>query len=148
MKRLPTSYPAYSATIRPDRRLRALVLASGIGLAAAGVLAVSFVPVAPGWRVLLAAAWSVLAACELVRLRHRCVSVTAYRVYADGSLDLLHAEGARSGRLMAGSVLYERVGWLRVALPDGGTWGELVAGNCRKNKGWRRLQVIFRHRSA
>jgi hypothetical protein len=124
------------------------VLASGIGLAAAGALAVCFLPVAPYWRVLLASAWGALAAFELVRLRRRSAPVSAYRVYADGSVDLLQADGASAGRLMPGSVLYERVGWLRVAAVDGGAWGELVAGNCRKNKGWRRLQVIFRHRSA
>lgn len=145
---MPTSYPAYSATIRPDGRLRALVFASGSALIVAGAVAIMFLPVAPALRPLLAVGWITLAASRLVRLRRKTAPLRAYRLYADGSLDLMHTVGARSGRLLPGSMLYERVGWLRVASGEGGAWGELIAGNCRKNKEWRRLQVIFRHRSA
>lgn len=145
---MPTSYPAYSATIRPDGRLRACVHGSGIVLVLAGALALISLPVAPAPRLLLAAAWVALAAFKLVGLHRRMTAVRAYRLYGDGSLDLVYAAGARAGRLLPGSVLYEGVGWLRVASADGAAWAELVTGNCRKNKEWRRLQVIFRHRSA
>lgn len=142
------SYPAYSATIRPDARLRALVFASGIALTVAGALAVISLPVDPALRLAMAAAWTAFTVLTLVRQHRRALSVHAYRLYADGSLDLLDVDGARSGRLLAGSVVCEHVGWLRVGSPDGCVWAELVRGNPRKNKEWRRLQVIFRHRSA
>ncbi len=145
---MPTSYPAYSATILPDDRLRALVFVSGIVLGAAGACATACLAVAPQWRLAIASAWIALTLSALLRLRRRSLAVTAYRVYPDGSLDLQLRDGMRAGRLLPGSVLYERVGWLRVASSDGAAWAELVTGNCRKNKGWRRLQVIFRHRSA
>ena len=119
-------------------------------LALLGLVAAASVPgnIMPGLG--LGAGWAVLVVVHLVRQRRRSTAIEAYRLYPDGSVDLLDRAGsAGAGRLLPGSVLYERIGWLRFeAAGKDGSWAELIVGNARKSDEWRRLQVIFRHRTA
>lgn len=139
------SSAAYSALIQPDRRLRYLVLGSGTLLAALGVLVIFLLPLAAHWRVLLLAVWLMIIAIELTPILHAYRLSRGYRLYADGSIEIRGPDcGRRAAVYAAGSIILPRLAWLRVRAADGICWGELLAGNPRKNKEWRRFQVICR----
>jgi len=135
----------YSVSIKPDRRLRYWVLGSGTLLAAIGVLVILLMPIAARWRVLLLAAWLLMLAVELAQTWCAYRDSCGYRLCCDGSIDILRPDGGRRAAVYAaGSVIGARLAWLRVRTTDGTCWGELIAGNSRKNKEWRRFQVICR----
>lgn len=135
----------YSASIKPDHRLRYLVLGSGALLAAIGVPVILLMPLAAHWRVLLLAAWLLMLAAELALTWRAYRDSRGYRLYCDGSIDIMRPDrGRRAAVYAAGSVIGTRLAWLRVRATDGTSWGELIAGNPRKNKEWRRFQVICR----
>lgn len=145
MPTLRPSSAAYSTLIRPDHRLRRLVLGSaalGTGL---GALIVLELPLAPALCRLAAVAWLAAGLAGLAKTGQAYRLNFAYRIFGDGSVEVLTAGGGtRAATIAAGSRLEERLGWLRFRAADGSCWGELVAGNSRKNKAWRRLRVIFR----
>lgn len=96
----------------------------------------------------LATAWLAVNAWELWRLWRAWAPVSAYRLFPDGTVEIELDEGALAARFRAGSLCLPSAVWLRVRAEDGRSWGELLAGNSRKNKEWRRLQAICRQVSA
>jgi len=48
-------------------------------------------------------------------------------------------------RLLPGSMLLRRVGWIRWDDGCGRQYAELLRGRSRESDDWRRLQVIWRH---
>jgi hypothetical protein len=68
------------------------------------------------------------------------------RMSAGGELLLLDPLGNwHTARLLPGSVLLRRIGWIRLETGIGQRCAELVRGSCRESDDWRRLQVIWRH---
>ncbi len=121
------------------------MLGSGVLLGLVGALIIALLPLAVRWRVALAAGWTGVAAAGLARTAGAYRRSIGYRLYADGSIDvLLPGSGRVAAVYAAGSVILPRVAWLSVRAADGYRWGELIAGNPRKNKEWRRLLVICR----
>lgn len=111
-----------------------------------GLLVVCTWPIDPGWRVVLAIAWGAFGWRELSSLRRAYVTYGYIEVGIGGTIRLSGADHATVvAQLAPGSVLLERIGWLRMETPGGDKIAELVYGNPRKNKDWRRLQVIWRH---
>ena len=90
-------------------------------------------------------AWLLLTGREIVRLAVAFHRNAGYRLYADGSVDILsHRGGRRRATLAAGSLVLGGVAWLRFQPASGPCSAELLAGNSRKDQDWRRLQVICR----
>ncbi len=140
---MPTSSTRYSSEILPDSRLRLAVAASAsLCLLLAPALGAMLTP---GWRVPAAASVFALTAVELARLLRSQRAARRYRLYGDGAIEVVAADGGLSlASLASGSVLLPGVAWLRIRAAGGRAWGELIAGNPRKNKDWRRLCVILR----
>lgn len=143
---MPPSSATYWTSIRPDWRLRALVIASGTIFLLAGLALIAGLPVPGPARGAAIVLWTAWAARELrVHLRaYRRWS--GYRIAADGDIGLLHGSREHRGRLLPGCVVLPGVAWLRLAGQGGPAWGELVRRDSRESEAWRRLQVIFRHR--
>lgn len=121
------------------------MLGSGALGTALGLLVILDLPVSLPLRLPAAAAWAFTGLAGLLQTHSAYRTSLAYRVFGDGSIEILTASGGtRAAALAAGSRLEERLGWLRIRAADGGCWGELVAGDARKSKAWRRLRVIFR----
>ena len=140
------SSTAYSAEIRPDERLRRIVLLSGVVLGVTGVAVILTMPMHP--LVLLAACggWLGFSYSELARLRRGYSRCYRLRFAASGDLWLLGAEGTwQPARLLPGSLLLRRVGWIVLRSAGSGRFAEPIRGHCRKDSDWRRLQVIWRH---
>lgn len=111
-----------------------------------GLVVIAAMSIPPVQRLLVACAWLLLAGRQLrSALRHNA-TVTRIRVYADGSAAIADPGGCwRPATLAPGSIVLERVAWLRLDVPGASHGGELLAGNSRKNNDWRRLQMIWRH---
>ncbi len=143
---MPASSNAFEAGIRTSETLRTLVVASGWSLLVAGLVCVTGLPLLPLQRIAVGVVWLVLVAREIRRLQCAYIRYRYIRVFHDGSVSLMSARGtAVAARILPGSMLLRGIGWLRLKSADGARCSELVCGNCRKNKGWRRLQVIWRH---
>ncbi len=140
------SSTAYAAEIRPDRKLRCFVLATGFSVALLGTLAIVFAT-APGWaRIPAVVVWAVFSCRELVLLRRGWQRCRGVRLLANGDVEIRSGNGAwEQARLEDGSVLLRRFGWLRLSTNDGTGVQELICGCCRGDRDWRRLHVIWRH---
>lgn len=137
---------AYSACLTPDRRLRSIVVGTGWLLAAIGFLLIVTLPFAPWLRLFAGLVWVAWSIAELRRFRNGYGQVFSIRVMAGGAIELRNGEQEWvEARLQNGSVLLRRYAWLRLKLPDGGHFAELIRGNSRESQQWRRLQVIWRH---
>ena len=146
---MQTSSARYSSEILPERRHRRAVLASGVRLAALGAAVLVTMPI-PIWiRSAAAALWLGYSGVSGLRLAKTYRSVAGYRIFADGSAEVVRTDGRRVvARLAAGTVLLPRFAWLRLSAPELGPLAELVAGDPRSSQQWRRFQVICRHVAA
>ncbi len=140
------SSAAYSATLRADSLWRRVALGSGLLFGLFGLVVVASLPIGIGWRGLMALAWGMIVATELlmlIRAYRACVAVT---VHTDGRLEIERTGGEyQSGRLLPGSVVLRRWAWLRMALPAAPAWGEPFGLRTQDREQWRRFQVICRH---
>ena len=135
----------YCSTIRPENRLRSVVLGLGFLLFAVGSGTILTLPLAVHWRAAMLLLWVAIAAVETALLLRAYCRYACYRLYADGTIEMTTRAGDhRLGRFAAGSVILPGIAWLRIRPAVGPAWGELIAGNSRKNKEWRRLQVVCR----
>ncbi len=123
-----------------------MVVATGAAACLGGAAATVLLPMAAGLRWAAAATWHAYSLLELARLVRAYRMVAWLAVAADRRVVLTLRDGDLvAARLMPGSLILRRLAWLRLK-PDGGReYGELLCGNSRKNKHWRRLQVIRRH---
>lgn len=137
---------AYLTEIYPDVRLRRVVLATGALLAVAGALLIAHLPWPPVERLAIVFAWSAGVTWELTRLRRAYAGCRALRFSSEGDIAVLgHDLEWHTAAMASGGLLLRRVGWIRVTSGPGDTFGELVCGNCRLDRNWRRLHVIWRH---
>lgn len=101
-------------------------------------------PVAVPVRMVLAAVWVFVGVHEFYRWSRAAACVLELRIMADGRVRYRGPrQTAGDATILAGSLLLERFAWLRLALSNGHTYGELLAGD-RRDPGWRRLHVIWR----
>ncbi len=140
------SSTVFVAGIRSSQTLRTLVVASGWLLLLAGLVCVMALPMPLHQSVAAGIGWLLPVAWQLRRLRCAYMKYRYIHVFHDGRASLVSARGtAVAARILPGSMLLRSIGWLRLESVDGTRSSELVYGNCRKNKGWRRLHVIWRH---
>ncbi len=136
----------YSAELRPDAVLRRIVLLSGSIFGVAGVVLILTLPLPAAALISGSGAWLVSCVWELVKTRRGYVLCRRLRVSANGDILQLDPDGVwHAARLLSGSVLLSRIGWIRLENTRGQKYAELVRGECRESDDWRRLQVIWRH---
>ena len=94
---------------------------------------------------ILVAVWLGWGLSELRRFRRGFGRVRRIGIDAAGRAYVLGRAGERrSVRLLEGSALWQKVGWLRVRFDDGLVYAELLWFGQVKPELWRRLQVIWR----
>ncbi len=136
----------FSAELRGDTRLRRLVQVAAAASAITGVLLLAGLPYHPSLKLLAGAAWIVLCVVEFYRMTRAWARFRAFRIGPGGDVRVLDNDACwRPARLLSGSVLLRRYGWIRLQGPDGMRYAEPLSGHCRKSAAWRRLQVIWRH---
>ncbi|MBT8098614.1 MAG: hypothetical protein KJO82_02630 [Gammaproteobacteria bacterium] len=93
--------------------------------------------------------WLAVCGIELCRMFHFYRRVRRYRVYGDGTVDRIAADGSiRAATVATGTVVTSAIAWLCTRDENGRGGCDLISGNSRKNKEWRRFQVICRLRTA
>ncbi len=122
------------------------MLLSGLLFTLLGLVVILTSPL-PGWPKSLASlSWLGCLVFGIFGLLSRYRRIVGYRLYADGSVEFTYRDGSRgTGQLASGTVLLPGLAWLRVRASHAAAWGELVAGDSRTSKQWRRFQVICRH---
>jgi hypothetical protein len=137
---------SYWAELHPEARLRRVVLVSGMLLLAGGVAMVCLIDGPPTWKIAGGVMWFGVSAFRLWQLGHAYVENGILRIAADGTLEIEGMDGRRrTASLASGSFAVQRFAWLRISLPSGATYAELVRGTARESEEWRRFQVIWRH---
>ena len=140
------SSSAFLTELEPVPWLRWLVLISGSVMLLLGLLIIYLMAVNPAVRFMTASAWLPIGLLELRRIAHGYRNCERLRIFADGSAAIADATGTWcKASLRPGSVVLDRVAWLRIDAGQGRRFAELLVGNSRKNNAWRRLQVIWRH---
>ncbi len=136
----------YSAELRPDALLRRVVLVSGMVFAVLGVVLILTLPLHAAALIAGSVGWLLLCARELVVAGQGFSYCCRLRIAVDGHILLLDPDGVwQPARLLSGSAVLRRVGWILFETSEGRQFAELVRGRCRESDDWRRLQVIWRH---
>ncbi len=140
------SLHAYSAELHPEPRLRRLVQGSGLLLFLLGLLLTVQLPVAAGYKSLVAVFWLALSVYEWLSNRLAYARSGILRIDAEGRIERRNGAGAwQVHGLRSGSVVLPRLAWLRLTADDGLRYAELLCGDARESNDWRRFQVIWRH---
>ncbi len=140
------SSSTYSSCLRPDPWLRLLVDVSAQLLIIAGIAVSLTMSLDALLRLLLTLACIVLGRFELRRLRRGQQACTAIRIMHDGSVRIRDGnETWLAAALESGSIVTNSLAWLRFQRADGVMIMELLRGDARYCRDWRRLQVIWRH---
>lgn len=136
----------YSSYLTPDRRLRQLVTTSGRLLAVAGLTVILTLPLDAALRYPGGVVWGLLSIRELSCFHNGFRAYRALRLAADGELWLLnHHHEWLPAKVLNGSVVLRNLAWIRIRSPYGKRYAELLFGDGRQCREWRRLQVIWRH---
>ncbi len=69
--------------------------------------------------------------------------VTGLRLKSDGSIALFAGGRAVSATLASGTVVLQRVAWLRIRGPDGSRYGELLLARHAESEAWQRFQLLW-----
>lgn len=137
---------AYSASLTPDPWLRIVVLTSARLLIAAGLVLILTMNLGTGVRSVASLVWLGLGYCELRRALRGFDDCIALRIRPGGEIELQNRDGEwLPGELQSGSIVLQRFAWLRVRRSSGALHIELLRGDARSCRDWRRLQVIWRH---
>jgi hypothetical protein len=136
----------FETVLTPEPRLRQCLLVFG-GLAMiTGFMLIVLMPLAPVWRILLAAGWVGESLRELRGFARGARRLCLIRLDADGNITAIGPDGRFEHlALLSGSMVLSRLGWLRVQFPDGSRYGELLRGDPARDLEWQRLQLIWRH---
>jgi hypothetical protein len=126
--------------------LRRGVLLCGVILGVTGIAVILTMPMHPLALLAACCGWLILCYSELARLHRGYSRCCRLRFGASGEIWLLGTDREwRPARLLSGSILLRRVGWIMLQSAGGGRFAEPIRGHCRKDPQWRRLQVIWRH---
>lgn len=140
----------YAVQIKPDPRLRRLLLACGALLYALGAALLIGLPLALLPKFALLAAWLAHGAVEWRRQARGYRRVAGIRIRESGALDCIDSRGKQEpAGLMGGSFVLRRLAWLRLNFADGSHYGELLSGDAQRHPAWHGLQLTWaqcRHR--
>lgn len=136
----------FSAELQPDALLRRLVLLSGASLAVLGVALILSLPLRGAVLFSGSVGWLIFCAREIFIVGRGFSYCRRMRISVGGEILMLDPDGEwQPARLLFGTVVLRRVGWILFETSDGRRFAELLRGRCRESDDWRRLQVIWRH---
>jgi hypothetical protein len=122
------------------------VLGIGFGLGLVGIVLIAILPLGAVARACMAVLWCATTTWELAGIVRAWRNCQAMRLTPDGDLVVLGGDREwHAAALAPGSVLLPRIGWMRLRVDGGPPFGELVRGERRCDRSWRRLHVIWRH---
>ncbi len=137
---------AYSACLPSNRALRLFVLLSGLCFTITGAVLVLAMPLALLPRLAVAGLWLLANGYDIERQRRAYRQYRGLRLDCEGRVELRNRHGEWLGaRLLPGSFVLRRFGWIRISDERGRVFAEPVRGQCRASRDWRRLQVLWRH---
>ena len=111
-----------------------------------GSVLILLMPLAPVWRIVLAAAWVGESLRELRGLARGAARLRCIRLDAEGNISGVGPDGRLEAlTLLSGSIVLSRLGWLWLQFSDGSRYGELLRGDPARDLEWQRLQLIWRH---
>jgi len=126
--------------------LRCTVLLTGALAAVLGLVMILTMPLDFGLLLSTGLLWSLITLRELLHARDAYLRYCLLRLDSTGKVTLIAANGdSQAATLLAGSIVLDRVAWLRIESLDGLRCAELMRGNSREDHQWRRLQVVWRH---
>lgn len=139
------SSTVFSTELRPDRRLRLLLLIFAAIAAIAGLLLIVHLPMSVISRTALALSWLLWCCIEIFLLRRAWAQVSRIGINQLGEVWVIDIDGARwPASLQRGSVVISRFAWLKIRLEDGRKYAELVSGNAVEDCQWHRFQLIWK----
>lgn len=139
------SSAAYEAELEPNDRLRAGVLGFACCSLIAGALLILSLPAAVPLKAVLGFAWLLAGAAEFAACTRTMARIDRICIRSDGRVLAFDRAGVPHAlTLMPGSLVLDRLAWLRLRFEDGLRGGELLAGDAAENEQWRRLLVIWR----
>lgn len=139
------SSAGYAAELVPSRFLRLAVWSFGCGALVLGALLVLSLPVVAQLKTPLCLLWLASAAGELAAYRRGMSRIGRIRIRSERRAQGIDRHGAEQDlQLLPGSVVLDRVAWLRMRFEDGLEYGEVFTGHASGDKEWRHLLVIWR----
>lgn len=139
----------FETVLTPEPRLRQCVLLCGALAMMTGSVLILLMPLAPVWRLVLAAAWVGESLRELRGLARGAARLRFIRLDAEGNISGIGPDGRLEAlTLLSGSIVLSRLGWLWLRFSDGSRYGELLRGDPARDREWQRLQLIWRHSRA
>ncbi len=136
----------FETVLTPEPRLRQCVLLCGALAMITGSVLILLMPLAPVWRLVLAAAWVGESLRELRGLARGAARLRFIRLDAEGNISGIGPDGRLEAlTLLSGSIVLSRLGWLWLQFSDGSRYGELLRGDPARDREWQRLQLIWRH---
>ena len=136
----------FETVLTPEPRLRQCVLLCGALAMITGFVLIVLMPLAPVWRIPLAAAWVGESLRELRGLARGAARLRFIRLDAEGNISGIGPDGRLEAlTLLSGSIVLSRLGWLWLQFSDGSRYGELLRGDPARDREWQRLQLIWRH---
>jgi hypothetical protein len=95
-------------------------------------------------RLGLTGLWLVGGIWEISRFSRGAARTRTIRLEA-GESAIINRQGRQEPvQIMSGSLVLERLAWLRLKLPDGLIYGELLHGDPASCQQWRHLQILWR----
>jgi len=138
----------FSAELRPDKRLRRLVILSGAIAAIAGFSLIMHMPTGVLLRLTLALVWLIWCSVETGVLARSWAEVSRIGINQLGEVWVTDIAGHRlSVSLLRGSIVTRRFAWLRLCFEDGRKYAEFVSGNAVEDNQWHRFQLIWKQSS-
>lgn len=134
----------FAVTLRPGRRARYIVMLSGWILTLSGLVTALHMNL-PGFsRAMVASVWLAASILQLYRQGRAFRSVAALMIAIEESRVRVSIDSFGPCRLLPGSLLFDRFGWLWIELPGSRRYGELILSSEVAEDAWRRLQVVWR----
>lgn len=139
----------YSTEIAPERQLRLLVIASGVASMLVGMPILVAIDMDQRWTFLAGCIWLIASSRQLIVITFGYKRYRRLRIYGSGDAELQNRDGDwRPAKLLPGSIVLDKLAWLRFVAPDGSQHREFVRRRSAECEAWRRLQVIWRHLGA
>ena len=133
----------------PHRRLRRLPLLSGCAALLIGAVLIVRMPLPGLLRYPFCLAWLAFCVYEIQTYSRTAAALRVLRIRADGTVDGRLQDGRwQRLQMLPGSIVLSRIAWLRLRLPDGRNYGELLRHSAGDGRQWHRLQLIWRQNRA
>lgn len=139
----------YCAELKPDTRLRQLVVGCGLVSMVTGLVILAGMDLERRWTAAAAMIWLLASGWQLFVITSGYKQIRCLRIFGSGAVELeVPGGGWLAAKLLPGSIVLDHLAWLRIVTAEGCQHRELVRRKSSENEAWRRLQVIWRHLGA